>query len=62
MPDKRAIHQAKSKGRRKTAGGSGRGAAIVTGPDTDGTVIDRSMKQDNVASAGTGRMKKNNGR
>lgn len=62
MPDKRDIHQAKSKGRHKTTAGSRRGAAVVTGPDTDGTVIERSMKQDNAAPAGTGRMKKNNGR
>lgn len=60
MPDKRDIHQAKSKGRHKTTAGSRRGAAVVTGPDTDGTVIDRSMKQDNAGPAGTGR-RKNNG-
>ncbi|GAA5183986.1 hypothetical protein GCM10023322_24480 [Rugosimonospora acidiphila] len=63
MPDKREVHQAKSKGRRKSnQPGSGRGATLVTGPDTAGTAIglDRSTKQDNAPSAG--RAKRGNGR
>jgi hypothetical protein len=72
MPDKRDIHQAKSKGRHKPGGGSSaagqagsrRGAAMVTGPDTAAAIVggDRSAKQGNAPSAGGGRDRERNRR
>jgi hypothetical protein len=69
VPDKRDIHQAKSKGRHKTAGQSGaqagsrRGSAIVAGQDAPAAVIatDRPTNQGGAQTGGR-RDKRDNGR
>jgi hypothetical protein len=63
VPDKRDIHQAKSKGRHKSGGQSGsrRGGAVTAGQDSAATVLgtDRS---DQDGASGARRDKGGNGR
>ena len=64
MPDKRDIHQAKSKGRHKSGGqpGSRRGGAIAAGPDPTDAVAGTDQSTNEAGVSGRGHDKRSNSR